>query len=67
MNIEVEKSDIELIGHTIFNMNGYTAFVCNTTNCGIERILLRNILRCFGIHLDNAVPDDLMEDFMWIE
>ena len=48
MNIEVEKSDIKLIGHTIFNMNGYAAFACNATNCGIERILLRNILRCFG-------------------
>ena len=48
MVVEVQKEDIKLIGHTIFNMNGYTAFVCNTINCGVERILLRNILRCFG-------------------
>ena len=48
MNIQVEKEDIRFIGNTQFNVNGNTAFVCDTSTCGIERILLRNILKCFG-------------------
>ena len=48
MVVEVQKEDIKLIGHTIFNLNGYAAFACYTMNCSVERILLRNILRCFG-------------------
>lgn len=48
MQINVEKTDIEHIGHTLFNYNGYVAISCYASHCGIERIMLRNILKCFG-------------------
>ena len=48
MNIQVEKEDICLIGHTVFCQDGNTAFICETKQNHIEYILLRNILKCFG-------------------
>jgi hypothetical protein len=48
MNIQVEKKDICLIGHTTFCKDGNTAFICSTKHNHIEYILLRNILKCFG-------------------
>ena len=48
MKIEVEKKDIMCIGHTFYNENGNLAVICSTETSGIEYILLRNILKCFG-------------------
>ena len=48
MNIQVEKTDIDLIGHTCYSENGNLAIICSTDTSGIEQILLRNILKCFG-------------------
>ena len=48
MNLQVEKKDICLIGHTTFSKDGYAAFICSTQQNHIEYILLRNILKCFG-------------------
>ena len=46
--VEVKKEDICLIGHTVYNDNGFTAFVCDTDKAKFEYLLLRNILKCFG-------------------
>ena len=48
MNIQVEKKDIECIGHTSYNNNGNLAVICSVDTSSIENILLRNILKCFG-------------------
>ena len=48
MIIEVEKRDIDNIGHTAYSENGNLSLVCSTETSGIEQILLRNILKCFG-------------------
>ena len=48
MVVEVQKEDIKLIGHTVYNCNGNTAIICFTTYNHREYILLRNILKCFG-------------------
>lgn len=48
MNIQVEKEDINLIGHTSFNEKGFLAIIISVTDSGIKKILLRNILKCFG-------------------
>ena len=62
MKIEVEKKDIRFIGNTQFNVNGYTAFVCDVSTCGIERILLRNILKCFGTDIEIIDTEDDWND-----
>ena len=68
MKIEVEKEDIRFIGNTQFNVDGYTAFVCDKSTCGIERILLRNILKCFGVDMTIiASEDDWNDDCTKIE
>lgn len=48
MKLEVNKDDIKLIGRTSFNEDGNTAIVCKGSTCNLEKILLRNILKCFG-------------------
>lgn len=48
MNIEIEKKDICLIGHTAYNCNGNLAIISDIKDCHIEYILLRNALKCFG-------------------
>lgn len=48
MNIEVEKKDICLIGHTAYNCNGNLSVISNIKDSHIEYILLRSILKCFG-------------------
>ena len=48
MNLEVQKEDIKLIGHTVHEHKGNTAFICNGDTYNIEKIFLRNILKCFG-------------------
>lgn len=48
MNIQVEKEDIDHIGHTSYNENGNFAVICSSETSGIEYILLRGILKCFG-------------------
>ena len=48
MNLELTKEDIKNIGHTTFNEDGNTDFICDGTTYNIESILLRNILKCFG-------------------
>ena len=48
MTLYLLKEDVRSIGHTIINDNGTTTFVCSKETSGIEHILLRNILKCFG-------------------
>ena len=48
MEVTVTKTDILNIGHTAFNENGNTAIVCKVDCSGIEEILLRSILKCYG-------------------
>lgn len=47
-NVEVKKEDISLIGHTVYNDNGFTTFICSIDKAKIEYLLLRDILKCFG-------------------
>ena len=39
MVVDVQKEDIKLIGHTVYNCNGNTAIICYTTYNHIEYIL----------------------------
>ena len=48
MNVQVERKDIDNIGHTCYDENGYLAILCSAETCDIEYILLRSILQCFG-------------------
>lgn len=68
MQINVEKTDINYIGHTHFNYNGNVAISCYASHCGVERILLRNILQCFGEDfVITETEDDWNEDCTAIE
>ena len=61
LNLTVCEEDILRIGHTWFNEEGNLSIVACTETAGIESILLRNILLCFG---DGYVIMD-EEDFEW--
>lgn len=64
--VMVRKEDIENIGHTMFNENGYLSIICDYTTCNIEEILLRTILQCWGdeyrITSSDDRPDGLVFD-----
>ena len=61
-NIQVKKEDIRLIGGATLNVNGNTAFVCDASTCGLEEILLRNILKCFGEDMEIVVTKEDWND-----
>ena len=48
MELTVEKQDIINVGHTWYEEDGKLAVVCGFETSGIEKILLRSILLCFG-------------------
>lgn len=48
MELTVERQDIINVGHTWYEEDGMLAVVCHVETSGIEKILLRNILCCFG-------------------
>lgn len=48
LSLKLCKKDILRIGHTLFNDEGYLSIVAGTATAGVESILLRNILLCFG-------------------
>ena len=48
MNIEVEKKDIHLIGHTAYCKDGNLVISVDTKDSNLSYILLRSILKCFG-------------------
>ena len=48
MNLQVKQSDIQGIGYKTINNNGFLTIVTDGSCYGLEDILLRNILRCFG-------------------
>ena len=54
------KKDIERIGGTIYEENGFTCFICNVQTASIESLLLREILLLFGNYRITSE-----EDFMW--
>ena len=60
----LEKSDIWNIGHTIYKDDDENVvFVCYPSIAGIEKILLRNILKKFG---DYKIIDTSY-DYEWDE
>lgn len=63
MKIEVKKEDIHRIGNTLYSEKGNLAVICSGETCNIERILLRNILKCFGKQY--KITDSY--DFWWGE
>lgn len=48
MNLQVTGKDIKNIGYKVFDNEGYLTIVTERSCYGLEDILLRNILRCFG-------------------
>ena len=48
MNLQVTGKDIKKIGYKVFDNEGYLTIVTEGSCYGLEDILLRNILRCFG-------------------
>ena len=48
LNLTVCGKDILRIGHTWFNDGGRLSVIARAETAGVESILLRNILRCFG-------------------
>ena len=48
MNIQVEKKDISRVGHTSMDVQGYLVALCSEETAGIDYIILRNVLKCFG-------------------
>ena len=71
MLIHVNKADITRIGHTVYEEEGNTVFVCNPGIAGIEEILLRNILKCFGqyeiLDSEDIYPNELDDSEVNIE
>ena len=71
MNLTVEQSDIKRIGHTTYQEDNCTIFVCDLTTSNIEEILLRNILRTFGDYSIIDIDDydensiEFMTDLPW--
>lgn len=61
-NLTVDKSDLKLIGHTCYEESRNLAVVCNWQTCGIEKILLRNILKCFGQEYEIIAVEDAADD-----
>lgn len=61
MTIEVKKGDINRIGNTWYNEDGFLAIICSVETANIEEILLRSILKCFGKNYHIVVS----EDFIW--
>ena len=48
MYLKVQGKDINNIGYKVFDNEGYLTIVSEGSCYGLEDILLRNILRCFG-------------------
>ena len=48
MTLQVNQSDIHGIGYKTINNDGFLTIVTDGSCYGLENILLRNILRCFG-------------------
>ena len=68
-NVFVKESDIKKIGHTAFDDDGQMNFVCSGVTAGLEEILLRSILACFGdyritevIDVCEDIDDDLYDE-----
>ena len=55
----LEFSDIKRIGHTSFDLEEGTAFICNSLTCNIESMLLREILHSTEYEIIEE------EDFLW--
>lgn len=55
------KSDLENIGHTIYNENGLVTVVSYVSNANIEEILLREILKEFGNYKITSIDETICE------
>lgn len=58
-NITLEFADLKRIGHTIYNNEGLTSFLCNPQTSNIEFLFLREILALKGYKITSEV------DFYW--
>lgn len=61
MNLTVCGKDILRIGNTWFNEDGKLSVIADAETAGVESILLRNILLCFGDGY--AITDEV--DYEW--
>lgn len=48
MNLDLRKEDLNRIGNSKGEQNGFLCIICNSETANIEEILLRNILKLFG-------------------
>lgn len=62
MNITVCKQDLKNMGHTLWNEDGYVSIIQSTGGCGVEYILVREILKCFGKKYKVKSIDDFKLD-----
>lgn len=62
MNLDLRKEDLNRIGNSKGEQNGFLCIICNSETANIEEILLRNILKLFGEY-------EIIEinDFAWSE
>lgn len=60
----IKKEDIKRIGHTTYSVGGYTTFICSSTTCQIESILLREILFLIGDYIITSEDDEPAGDGM---
>jgi len=58
LNLTVCGKDILSIGHTRFNDEGRLSIVAGSETAGVESILMRNILLCFGDGYSITDEDD---------
>ena len=60
-NLTLQFNDIKRIGHTIYNNEGLTVFICNPQTSNIEFLFLREILAIKGYEITSE------KDFYWEE
>ena len=66
-NLTVNKSDLKLIGHTYYEESSNLAVVCDWQTCRLEKIILRNILKCFGKEYEIIAEEDFdLENVVYI-
>lgn len=57
--MKVYKSDLSAIGHTMYPENGILTIVMDYSNCLIELILLREILKVYGKKYKITCEEDM--------
>ena len=62
MTVEVDKTDIFRIGHTLYPEDGNLSIIMSLETHHLEVFFLRNILKCFGADYKIISEDDWWKD-----